>query len=1036
MIDLYQKPASKFENIKNWFIKKFQFLKNSNSIFYYVLLLTGVAFGFYFLLLINNLFTTPWSGDFVMQYIPLAFNYYDDWWGFIKTGVFPHWDSNIFLGADTVTSDGYYIMFSPFFIPLLFFPRSWIPQIMALISIFRMVLAGVFFRMYLKKIGISERFARLGGIAYAFCGYVAFFNWFNNFLDIAVLLALVLYGIEVVLKDKRPWVLAISLGFVGIDNFFFFPAIVILTFIYSIFRFIQRIELNNWKNNLFILGMGFCGYVLAIMIGGCVLLPGLITGMSDPKIEGASYLSELMVALKTLNFDLACKLLFSWDDVPGGGWRFQYFPIIELFIPPVTCRHIALINYASGNTFDNNAGSLWVTMPIIFFFFPAVVSSLKNRKISVLFGVGITCLLLFTPFAYFLLFGGGKAYSRWQIIVPAVMIAFVINYLDKNQQIKVYELCLGLGFMIVGLFMSGVLAHAYVNFSYNQEYFLPFPLVLFIELAYIIVLFIIFTLHYQKALIKKAFIYITCFESVLVGTFVAVGHGFTSPLVGNGGLDKNYKLHDVVEKIDNQDDDFYRMYTSLNIKSFSDNNQNMNNYNGVSMFNTLYNYNTRLFKWWSRLSDSYSGWSAGYFEKRIALDQFLGIKYYVIDKSSTKQDIVEGIQSNVPFGYEYNDELSSDYFEVYKKEYNNTIGYGYDDVFTYSKNENPQSIFDGSSDYRFNILRNEQMYLEDAIIDEEVYETFDEEIKQELNLVDLTYSLKDTAYQKLEIKDDASLNQNNSAPYVKHYYEVENSKEYDINDLGKIPSIYTPLSRNRIDEIKREQSGNVFIFISKKDGTAFDNFEQGISLYIDAGYTQNYKSDIYLIGENGKIITFDNHSDDKGFSTSARWVRGFYSTEPVYAIAIYPRFYGWGNYNVYSESKASWDNRLSILMQNSLKNVKYVDFNTYTFDTDYDKTKVVVTNIAYEKGWKLYAKNSDGKYENIPTFLGQGGFVSFLAKQGQTSYIMKYINPDFAFALKFTDTALVILVGSYAIYVFIDDYNRKKMFLKQFNGRF
>ena len=366
MIDLNQPAPSKLNSIKQWILKKFEFLKNRDSLFYYVLLLIGVSIGFYFVMLFYNLFTTPYSGDYVMQYIPFAYNYYDDWWNFLKTGTFPHWDPNIFLGADGVTSNGYYILFSPFFIPMLFFPRSWILQMMAIISIYRIVLAGLFFRIYLKKLGISEKFARIGGVAYAFCGYMAYHQWFNNFLDIVVLLPLVLYGIEKILKDKKPWVLAISLGVLGIDNFFFFPCIVILTFIYSLFRYFQLIRRNNWKSNLFILGMGAFGYILAIMIGSTTLIPGLLTGMSDPKIEGTSYLTSLLESFKSQDYKTLFGLLFDWSKVPGGGWKYQTYPIIEFFIPPTTCRHISLAFAESGNAFDNNAGSLWVGMPMVF----------------------------------------------------------------------------------------------------------------------------------------------------------------------------------------------------------------------------------------------------------------------------------------------------------------------------------------------------------------------------------------------------------------------------------------------------------------------------------------------------------------------------------------------------------------------------------------------------------------------------------------------------------------------------------------------
>lgn len=1039
MIDLNQPQQSLLEKTKDVIFKKCKFLQNKNSLFYYVLILIGVALGFYLVMLFNNLFTTPYSGDFVMQYIPFAYNYYDDWWNFFKTGAFPHWDPNIFLGADGVTSNGYYILFSPFFIPMLFFPRSWIPQVMALISIFRLVLSGLFFRLYLKKLGVDEKFARIGGIIYAFCGYVAYHQWFNNFLDISTLLPLVLYGIEVVLKDKKPWVLSISLGLVGVDNFFFFPAIVIMTFVYSIFRYFQLIKYNNAKSNLIILGIGAVSYVLAIMIGSTTLLPGLITGMSDPKIEGASYLTQLLDALKIKDFNTFLDLLFNWESVPGGGWKYQTYPIIEFFIPPTTCRHISLALRGSGNAFDNNAGSLWVGMPVAFFLLPALVQSIKERKFSVLIGVGIWLLVLFTPFSYFLLFGGAKAYARWQIMFAPCVIAYVILFLSKNKDIKLYQLNIGLAFTLFGILLSGILAHAYVNFTNNLHYYLPFPLTLFLMALYVFVLYLIFIYVYRKDLVKKMLIYLVSIEAMAVGTFVTFGHGYTSPIYGNGGLKDNASLYEVTSKIQNQDDSFYRMFTTMNIKSFSDNNQNINNYNGVSMFNTLYNYNTRLFKWWSRLSDSYSGWSAGYFEKRQSLDQFLGIKYYVLDKKTTKVDEIDNIHFNVPFGFELESDLGNDQFLVFKNNNYNTIGYSFDQIYTFDMENYPSSALTFSGTYdeqRFQVLASEETYLNKAIISMQDYEKISKDDLTGINLVDSLGSISDMSFNVISMNDDYSNYNDPNKEYRKSYYKIEDSKDYPIDEIGLIPQRHTKLTKNEIAQIKNEKSGNVFIFISKDDGTPFDYFDLGTSIYIDAGYEQNYKSDIYLIGKDGKIITYDCHSDNMGFSTSSRYIRGFYSNEEVYAIAVYPRFYGWANYRIAIESKQSWLNRLEETKKYPLEDVEYVDINTFKFKTNYNSNRFVVTNIAFEEGWDVIATYENGKQVYLPIYLSQGGFVGFIAPKGHISYTMIYRNKEFAFGEKLCFIASSLLTISYCGYYYLKENKKRRNILNSLLSSF
>ena len=129
---------------------KLKFLYDRHSFFYYVLTLLGCALLFFGFALITQKFTTPYSGDYCQQGIPFAYNFYDSWWTFFKTGRFPLYDENVMLGADNITANTFYGIFSPFVFPMLFFPRSWIPQLVAFLEIARLVIGGLLFRKFLK----------------------------------------------------------------------------------------------------------------------------------------------------------------------------------------------------------------------------------------------------------------------------------------------------------------------------------------------------------------------------------------------------------------------------------------------------------------------------------------------------------------------------------------------------------------------------------------------------------------------------------------------------------------------------------------------------------------------------------------------------------------------------------------------------------------------------------------------------------------------------------------------------------------------
>ncbi len=1043
MIDLTQSKFSENKFVK--FIKSHTgFLKDKSSLFYYVILLIFISICFYFLMLVNNNFTTPYSGDFVMQYIPFAYDYYDNWWSFFTTGVFPHWDSNIFLGADAITSDGYYILFSPFFALILIFPRDWIPQTMALVSILRMVLAGVFFRLFLRKLNISELLSRFGGIAFMACGWVAYFQWFNNFLDIAVFLPLILLGIEKVLQDKRPWLLAISLGYLGIDNFFFFPAICIMTFVYAMVRYFQRLKLNAVKSNLLILLMGFLGYVCAICISLVVFIPGLITGMSDPKIEGTTYLTQLVEYYQAGDFSALLAHLFVWSETAD--WKLQTYPIIEFFIFPTTCRHISLVSASSGNTFVNEAGSLWCGIPITFFLFPAIINSIRKGKISHIISICIFVLVLFTPFSYYLLFGGGKAYARWQIMFQACLIPYVLSYLDeKKNKIKMSDLLLGLGFTITGIIASILLAKWYVDSSTNLEYYLLYPWACIGLIAYVLVFFFVLLYFYEKEKFHNILLYFACFETALVGNFVTIGHSYTNPSSGNGGSALNSYVYDASSNISDYDSSFYRVYSSLAAQNLSDNNQNMNNYNGTAMFNTLYNFYTREFKWWARMSDWYGSWSASYVEKRQALDYFLNIKYYMVTKENTIAVKISGLsdeeiidQINVPFGYIYNEDLSNDQVYVFENPNVNNIAFSYDTIYVYD-DDYASSALSGSSSYA---LRNDDMYLLEGIVSQSTWDSIDDEYKTDLTTVSSAFNVdrSDATYHRVTVYDSRNTTNIYGTRYALKYYAVDDDWDYDASNLKDIIENETPLTTTEINDSDLD-AYNFYITLTREnfsgsydtkpqfgsdDLLAFDYFDEGSALYLYAPFTSGYEVDVYLLNKDGEIITYDNHRDDY-VSNSVKSMRAFYADEEIYSVVLHPRSTNRTSFSFYLESKADYDSKIETVV--GIQG-EYINSNYFKFSTNYDSYRMISLNTPYEKGWKVYA-TKDGVTTQLDTFVGQGGFISFIGLTGDVTYEVKYKNADMEIVEPITKIAVFLWCSSLAAYIIVVYYLQEKRLNKE-----
>lgn len=998
--------------------KKFNFIYDIHSVFYFGLLLVVIGVLFFIAPLLSARFSTLYTGDYTMQYVAMGYNQYDDWHHFFQTGTFVFWDPNTFLGADNITSNAYYYLFSPFFIPIVLFPRDFVPQAMAILSIVRIAFGGLAFRVYLKKMSVSERSARIGALAYAFSGWMAWYLWFNNFLDIVALFPLILLGVEKILQNKKPWLLMFSLFLLAVSNFFLLPALTVCAFIYAMWRYFTRLKLNNWKNNFAILGIGFCGFAVGLIMGMVIFYPSFIAAMGSSRYTGASYFDNLLQFYKNGDFNALMKLVFSWEQSdPSQAYR-SYYPLINFFVPPLSNRGTPLLNAG----YDMMAGSLWTAAPITMLLVPAIINSVKEKKFGVFVPIVFFIFSLFSPFISYALFGFTTAYLRWSIFLNTSLITYVAIYLDKMKDSPKWPLNFGLIFMLLGIAGAGLTAN-YLLKEYPYVFSVKWSIAgtCAIESAYVILVYFFIRFFYDKNYMRYILLGMVAVESIVLGSLVSMGHGYFSSenKDANNGATANRSLTEVITNINNDDKTYFRTYTSLN-NGHSSNNGMMNNYNGMQMFHTLYNYNTKDFKYWTGWSDGYNGWSAYYLGKRANLDAFLGVKYYVVKKDTTKMDILEDADVNVPFNAIEVKELENDDFYVFKNENVSNLGYSYDKIIGYADDDTYSGAanFINRNDY-LEMLMGDQMYLETAIIKEEIKEEMLSLVGEDIGV----YQKRSYINPLFTGFEDVVKNNKATTGYERTIYTKTktNKSSLDPNNIGQIPndlSNYKEYPGNYPAD-----NDNYYIFITKTDNGTFD-FDKGTAIYINSPYTNSHKADIYLLDNNAKVITYDNHGDDTYTTGISQGLRGFYANRPVKSIVIIPRFNKVPSINIALETGANINQRIGNLKP--LENVKYVSTNEFTFKTNYDKYRYVVTTIPYEKGWKVLSTDINGESKSLDVYKSQGGFVGFLASPGETTYDMKYMNDELVTGSIISAIGTFIFITSYLVFIIVEKTNKKK----------
>ena len=1059
-------------------------LTNIHSLFYYFLFLVLMGVLFFCTSLFTNYFTTPFTGDYCLQQFSFYTNGYDDWWHFFRTGEFVLYDTNTFLGADNIGSNSFYYLFDPFFLPILMVPRQLVPQGMAVLTIFKIAASGMTFFVYMRYMGASRTASKISGFAFAFSGWMAWYLWFNHFTEVAIVLPLILLGVEKTIREKKPWVLATSLCLMGFTNFFFLVCFALCGFLYAMFRYFQTFNTRNWQDNLWVLLFGFLGFLTGILMPMMVVFPATMHAINAPRAKNSGYLYDLTTAFKAANFNQLLKILTSWKVVGDNGWSYRsdgrsLYPFIDFMFPVMSDRGTPLTTFYN-DTYDNVAGSTYCFLPMMLLLAPAFMDSLKKRHFSVLIPLLFFVVGLFTPACYFLFHGLTEGYSRWTLFVTTSVLTYTGLYLDKIKDKPFYELIIGYVFLMAmmitaGLCASYIVKHYHINPNNTEQIAfderVPIWLAMLFEGIYLTVLTGVLILIKTKKKVRfySFFTGFVVVEVALMGAFVIEGHGVEDYYYTNKGFIKNDQLHALVSDVKKEDKSYYRSFSSLASES-AYNDEMRNDYNGFNMFHSVYNFNTADFCNWSSITHGTSpnSWSGTYVQKRVNLDTLLGVKYYFVEDDyydyqyradATSKDF----KYNVPFNYldittahKYRD------YRVYKNMDYIDFALTYDKVYEVEGNPSidPREHPWGLDQYSLytatgfkNVLLNEEMYMSGAIIN-----TFRDE--------KVVPNIKDN-YPDIAVTEPLSLKVNNyyahvsSANSTTTLYDIKSARESSLslpakdylelcNPDNDTFEHYAPNKKPTDDGVDNYRR---FVEVIEAKDDSFINYDpRGNLFFVTASFNENHDVDIYLVDNHNEIITYDNHND--GFLNSGRGgkeYRAFYSTpkysldengeliivEPapkikkIIIVARNKLFYA-SSFDVLVDSYTHHEEKMNKLKEYVVTDVKSSS-NKYSFKTNFDKNRVVVTRLAYEEGFKLKMIDESGVKHNVDVFNGQGGFVSFISGKGQCSYILEFYTPNLAVGALISALSVFIFTSSIVGYLFIDMKKKEKEMLYPFS---
>ena len=499
------------------------------------------------------------------------------------------------------------------------------------------------------------------------------------------------------------------------------------------------------------------------------------------------------------------------------------------------------------------------------------------------------------------------------------------------------------------------------------------------------------------------------------------------------------ELETVIDELKaNDNDEFYRIMNTESNRSFP-NLPSQLNYNGAATFNSTYDFELDDFKKRSRMAYSDS-WMMGNHEKRYWLDQYIGTKYYIIDKKDINNDNIEAYRDQT---FDYDGRTS---FEQEKQDYRLNLSWNYKlykegqyiDVY---ENENFTGIGYTVDNYILSDLNSpksktatyyEELYTTTAIVEEEDLASLQKyTIAQELESHNqVNTNIKTFGRDKWDYyfspREDASHHLTNN--YDRHVFELEKGYNFTEDDISELLPSNGQFFHKRW--IGQKRYGDQIILELKEGRTKLASEATPDNIcYLTFMFRMGLKVLISLY--NGDtLVTQDAHNNHTVSThpvySEVKFERGFYVDQPVDKIVIEfiedttfaKLFYNKKLYNTASERffdckfvyQDEVEERQEKVKERVFTDITYRN-NKFTFKGNHEAKQLAVTNIPYDKGWTLKVNGKERKIYKV-----NGGFVGFTTPGGETTYELSYFTPKLKLGLVSTGTGILMLIALYFVY--------------------
>ncbi len=882
------------------------------QIMIYTLLFAVTAAGVYLAFLVcGRTFIT--EGDGKTQQYPFYVMVKRMIAGLIDGDGFQFWRWEIGLGADGfVTFVGK--LMNPLTYITIAFPEKYIDVGYSLMVVVTQYLAGLSFLLFGREVSLGRYQQIVGGLSYAFCGWLIFVSTQQGMLDIGpAVLPLLMLGTEKILKGKSPLLFILSVAYMLLCNFLLSYIAAILVILFFAVRYF-RICSGRSAMDFIKKAAAFAGYgITGMLIGGI----GLVFNVFKMSGANTSATVETPLLYTLEGYFKIPSGLFSLQQTVDTYYSQMYIPVICIILLPLIVKNIrkstpALLSVVlfaaallpvTGRIFNGFSYSTprWYYGEIFFVVWAAMEllksETFRPRKTLKMLAVWILAL------------------GVWNIGV----CHFVLDILTKDAA-GACIVGLGFGLLIIALY-------------YIRGYRLPDRK--------------LHGISYKRIMDMVIVV-------ILIGSIIGTANMKFYPGVSDylfeeskpgevyGKLQKSTQR--VVQKLQDEDGSFFR---TDQVDGMSDTRGvRVKTNEGIYFGNrSIQTYISTMSSMWHKFNRT-MGNNAGYFDRttsysndnRAGLDLLTGVKYFLGDDAAK----VPGASEYAPYGFTKTGSI--DGIDILENKYSIGLGSLYSQYITESELK------------KYPYLEREQVMLQAAVVPDDqagkikgVKHAGKDDLKTDVREID--YDISDV--RDIDMDKEGSMT-------------VHNNDGSIIIDLPEIKNAQIVVS---FDNLVREKSGykyNLELNDGEPRGGRLRKFLKEVS------YDEDEKFDITVY--KGGYKTFDNDEKDKKkaqYRKNARNRKGKYQgfgdvTDFNINFGYYDSIsgkiridinrsgdYTFDSLKIYAVPMDIYDESASELQENSL-DVTSFENDKIDATAEAKQDSVMYLSILDDPGWSIY----------------------------------------------------------------------------------